>query len=203
LNLGLRYDADTAVGSFGGEVTSFARFAENLIRLPGGDGYTSYENVHAARILGVEGGGRWDAPDRWLSLDGSFTAQDIRNVSSQGPYARFEGDRLPNRPWLLGAFGATVRKRALLGTTDELSVFSQSRYTRGFFRGWESLGAAGSKQTIPSQLVHSIGVTYALRTATPIAWTLEMQNVTDASVYDSYGVQRPGRALYLKVSTEL
>jgi len=33
--------------------------------------------------------------------------------------------------------------------------------------------------------------------------TVELQNLTDARVFDSFGVQRPGRALFVKISGEL
>ena len=33
--------------------------------------------------------------------------------------------------------------------------------------------------------------------------TLEIDNVTDAKVFDNFGVQRPGRAFYLKLTGEL
>lgn len=33
--------------------------------------------------------------------------------------------------------------------------------------------------------------------------TGEVQNLTDAAVFDFYGGQKPGRALYLKVTGEL
>lgn len=86
---------------------------------------------------------------------------------------------------------------------DELVLFAASRYVHKFFRGWESLGERDSKQVIPSQLTHSLGLTYGVRRRGSILTTVEVQNLTDAHVFDSFGVQRPGRALYLKVSGEL
>ena len=43
-----------------------------------------------------------------------------------------------------------------------------------FFRGWESVGTRESKQVIETQLVHGAGVTYALRTKTPVVTTVEV-----------------------------
>jgi hypothetical protein len=51
--------------------------------------------------------------------------------------------------------------------------------------------------------VHGAGVSYALRTKTPIVSTFEVQNLLDARVFDSFGVQRPGRAFFLKLSFEM
>ena len=33
--------------------------------------------------------------------------------------------------------------------------------------------------------------------------TLEVDNLTDAKVFDNFGVQRPGRAFYLKITGEM
>lgn len=203
VNLGVRYEAESSRGAITAETNTFARLVEDLIAALGTDRLISNQNVAAARILGVEGSAGYVVPGDWASIDASITLQDIRNASSSGPYGAFEGDRLPNRPWLLGSLGGTLRKRSLVRSDDELSVFANSRYVREFFLGWESAGLADTKAVVASQLVHNVGVTYAVRSATPVLTTVELQNVTDARAFDSFGVQRPGRALYVKVSTEL
>jgi vitamin B12 transporter len=202
-NLGARYDADGRLGEVAAEVNLFARLADGLIVLLGDDRYFTYQNVYAARIVGVEGSGAWTSPRRWLGVEGTVTVQDIRNASSEGTFAAFEGDRIPNRPWLLAAASATARTTGLVLAGDELIVFASSRYVHEFFRGWESAGLREYKQVVPSQLVHGVGITYAMRGVTPVVTTLEVQNVTDARAYDSFGAQRPGRAIYLKLSAEL
>jgi hypothetical protein len=74
---------------------------------------------------------------------------------------------------------------------------------QGFFRGWESVGRRDSKERIDAQLVHSVGVTYGLRNKTPIVTTFEVSNLLDAKVFDNFGVQRPGRAFYVRLSAEM
>lgn len=202
-NVGARFEHSGRRGGITAEGNLFARLADELIVLLGDDRFFRYQNVYAARILGVEGSAGWVAPREWASIEGSITVQDIRNASSEGPFAAFDGDRVPNRPWLLGSLGATVRTRDRWRSGDEIALFASSRYVREFFRGWESAGLREYKQVVPSQLVHNMGVTYALRGAAPIITTVEVQNLTDARVYDSFGAQRPGRAVFVKVSAEL
>ena len=202
-NLGAQLGSEGRFGAVSAEANLFARLADNLILVLGTDHDLSNYNVFAARILGVEGTAGWQVPGEWASVDGSVTVQDIRNASDQGTFGAYEGDRLPNRPWLLGSLAGTVRRRDLVRDRDELALFANSRYVHEFFRGWESAGLRRSKQVVEWQLVHSVGLTYAMRGATSVVTTLELANVTDASAFDSYGVQRPGRALYLKISAEL
>jgi outer membrane receptor protein involved in Fe transport len=185
------------------DVNAFARLTDNMIILINSDRTFVYQNVYAARILGIEAGASYVAPGEWASLEGSVTVQDIRNASSSGPFGQFDGDRIPNRPWLLGALAGTVRHRKLVRRDDEIALFANSRYVHEFYRGWESVGTASSKQVLETQFVHGVGVTYALRNAMPIVTTAEVSNLLDARVFDSFGVQRPGRAFYLKLSVEM
>ncbi|HVK73941.1 MAG TPA: TonB-dependent receptor, partial [Kofleriaceae bacterium] len=202
-NLGVHLERETRHGAWGGEVGGFARLADQLIVLIGNDRLFSYQNVYAVRILGIEGSAAWVAPGEWASIEANLTVQDIRNSSSEGTFGDFEGDRIPNRPWLLGSVAASVRRRGVVRAGDELSLFGTSRYVHEFFRGWESQGVREFKQVVPSQLVHGAGVTYAARGRMPVITTVEVQNLSDARVYDSFGVQRPGRALFVKLSGEL
>ena len=56
---------------------------------------------------------------------------------------------------------------------------------------------------IPSQLTHGAGLTYSLRRSwSSVATTLEVQNATNARVFDFYGQERPGRSYFLKVTAE-
>lgn len=199
LNLGGRLQEDHVQI----DLNAFARLTDRMILLLVGERFSVYENVYAARIVGLEAGASWVAPGEWASLEGSATVQDIRNASGEGTFAQFEGDRIPNRPWLLGALSGTLRHRGLLIKDDEASLFAGSRYVHEFHRGWESVGTAASKQVIETQLVHGAGVTYALRTRTPIVTTFEVANLLDTRVFDSFGVQRPGRAFYLRLSVEM
>ena len=203
LNVEALVSHDGAYGEVTGQADVFARDADHLILMLPTDKRFTNQNVWHARILGIEGSGRWTAPGEWGWIEGSVTLQDLRNASSEGTFGAYDGDRIPNRPWLLGALGATARTRDLLRTGDELTGFASSRYVHQFFRGWESLGLRASKQVVPAQLVHGIGVTYALRGLRSYAATVELQNLTDTRAYDSFGAVRPGRAVFLKLGVEL
>jgi hypothetical protein len=133
-----------------------------------------------------------------------LTWQDQRNHSDAGTFSDFDGDRIPNRPYLFGSWGARGRVPNLPGKSDALEPFYYGRYVHSFFRGWESQGLRQFKQTVDSQVTHSVGLTWVLtRDWARIATTLEIDNLTDAKVFDNFGVQRPGRAFYLKLSGEL
>lgn len=204
-NLGPRLElTGTAAGDFVLDVNAFLRESDQLIVLLGNDRTFTHQNVYRARGLGVENALSWVAPRRYVSLDGMLTWQDVRNTASLGTFGDFEGDRIPNRPYLFASFGARLRFEHVLDSRDAVEPFYHGRYVHEFYRGWESIGARQSKQTIAAQLTHSAGVSWVvMRGFAGVTSTLEVDNLTDAKVFDHVGVQRPGRAIHLKVTGEI
>lgn len=205
-NLGPRVELRrTSAGDFTLDVNVFLRESENLVVLLLGDdrNYT-YQNVHQARGFGVENAVNWSSPGRYLNLDGMLTWQSVRNISNQGTFGDSQGDRIPNRPYLFGSWGARLRFAGTPGPTDTVEPFYNGRYVHGFFRGWESKGLKQFKQTVDQQTTHNVGVSWTVtRSATRIVSTFEIDNVSNAKAYDNFGVQRPGRAYYVKVTGDL
>lgn len=205
LNLSLAVaNMETVVGRWSGQLLGFARFVENYIYLYPDDQYFQYRNVNDVRALGAQGSLGWELSERSLfaGLDALFT--DTRNTSSDGEFADYTGDRLPNRPYFNGTARIGGRLFDLLADFDVLTFEWTSRMMLGAFRYWESAGDAESKERIPDQLVHGATLSYDF-------WLNEMnarvalsaRNLTDERVYDVIGVQRPGRAFYLSLTAEL
>jgi outer membrane receptor protein involved in Fe transport len=203
-NVGLFAQArGTAIGNVRGELESFLRESDRLIVLLGNDRSFQYQNVYAARATGVEGAFDWSSPADRLGLGGNATWQDVRNVSDEGTFGDFEGDRIPNRPWLFANAHARVRRRLPRADGHEVTLGWNTRYVHWFYRGWESQGLREFKQRVDAQLVHGAWLTYALRGPPSLSLTVEAQNVTDAKAFDHFGVQRPGRAFFMKLTGEL
>lgn len=199
-NLGATVEQlETPVGAMHGGATILLREADALIVLLGNDRVQSYQNVYSARSLGAEATLGWTSPGRHLLIDLGATYLDFRNTSARGTFADYEADRIPNRPYLFGNADARVQLPRVLDARDELSLFWNSRYVHEYFRGWESVGLREFKQTIDAQLVHSAGATYRVEgAALASSATAEVQNVTNEAVFDYFGVQRPGRAFFVK-----
>ncbi len=204
-NVGPRVELKkTPIGDLTIDVNSFVRDSDRLIVLLGNDRFYSYQNVYRARARGVESALAWTSPERHASVDGTFTWQDVRNASSEGAFADFAGDRIPNRPWMFGSWGARLRAFDLMARGDVLEPFYVGRWVHEVYRGWESQGLRQFKQSVPSQTTHSIGASYSVHgDHARITSTFEVQNLTDAKVYDFFGVQRPGRAVFFKVVGEI
>lgn len=192
----------TPIGDLHYELTGFVRDTHNQIVMLNSDRVFKYENVYDSSSLGFETALRWTSPGRYLTVDGSMTFQDFRNRSEAGQFAAFNGDRLPNKPWLFGSWGA--RMQFEYQRRHRLEPFYIARAVGSFFRGWESRGDVEYKQRIGAQLSHGVGVSYMFGSQViDYSVTFEVQNLTDAQLYDFFGVQRPGRSFWLKLTGEL
>lgn len=205
LNFGPRLELTrTPIGELTFEVNGFMRDTDKQIVLLGNDRFFTYQNVYRARTWGLENGATWSAPTRVVSLEGGVTWLDQRNASDEGTFGAFEGDRIPNRPYLTASWGGRLRFTGFPNADDTLEPFYHGRYVHEFFRGWESQGLREFKQVVDAQLTHTAGVTYTLsEDFGRITATAEVENFTDALAYDNYGVERPGRGYYFKLAGDL
>ncbi len=205
-NLGPRIELkDTPSGDWLLDVNAFLRESDRLIVLLGNDRVSSFHNIYKARGLGLEHAVGWTSPGAELvSLDGTLTYQRVTNASSEGTFGTFEGDPIPNRPYLFGSWGARLKFLNMPGANDTLEPFYNGRYVHEFFRGWQSQGLRQFKAVIDAQVTHSAGITWVLdREWVHETLTFEIDNLTGVKVFDNFGVQRPGRAFYLKITGEL
>jgi vitamin B12 transporter len=194
---------DSPLGSFHGRLSGSGRRVDSMIVLLSNGNYYQYTNVLDARALAAEAGVGWSALGERLGAHGNVSYQDVRNASTTGPGALFEGDRLPNLPFLQIGGSAFARVLGVLHARDRLELAWDVRHVRRFFRGWESAGVAGAKLEVPSQTVHGLAMSHVSPGArATLTNSFEVHNVTDERAFDFYGAQRPGRSFHWKISLE-
>lgn len=194
----------TPLGGFRGEVNGFFRDSEDLIQLVSAFELVTHQNISAAQSIGVETLLGWTSPGRYLSLDGSFTYMDFRNTSMSGEEAAFNGDRIRNTPYLFGSGTARFRLTSIVAKEDQFELSWTSRYTKSFFLTWESIGRADTKFRVEDQLESSLNLSYQFTFLDQrFGIAFDIQNITDEDLFDFFGIQRPTRAFYVRVSVEL
>lgn len=185
------------------EMNGFLRHIDDLILLQGNFLTFRYLNILAATSQGVECSISWTSRNNQLAVSGNATYQDYRARTSGTGFDQFAGDRIPNRPYLLANSSVRYRLLALFQNKDVLNIFMNSRYIHEFFLSWESLGNPGDKITIPSQFAHGMGVSYEFPfSGLRSVLSAEVQNITNEKIFDSFGVQRPGRAYFTKLTIQ-
>lgn len=135
----------------------------------------------------------------FVALNGTWL--DLRNRSEGGEFGAFAGDRIPNRPWLF-ATGTARTRWPLPAENTSITAYWTTRYTGAYTRNWESVANSSFSSQLPEQLAHSAGLGVLWeRGARDASLTLDVQNLTNTLLFDVFGVQRPGRALSVKLST--
>lgn len=202
-NLGVTVDAlETPLGQFRADLNGFVRDADDLIRLEGDDQAATYQNVYSARSLGIESALGWTSPREYVAIDGNATYVDFRNTSTEGALAAYAGDRIPNRPYLFATGSLRLSAHDVSAPKDELSLAWTSRYVHSFYLSWESLGS--DKLEVDPQLIHSLSLSYFVQGEhAELSFSGEVDNLTDAESFDFFGVPKPGRATYFKVTASL
>ena len=95
-------------------------------------------------------------------------------------------------------------QRHIFVEQDSIGLDWNAGYVHGFPLSTGERGSAASRLRVDAQLAHTAAIRYALTSATgTLSTAMEMNNVFDALVMDFYGVQRPGRAFFLKISFQL
>ena len=203
-NLELRYGSSSPFANWQVKSNFFVRKISDLILLfPATDRSSIYQNVFEANSIGLELSGKWSGPQDKLTLDLNTTYQNFYNNSREGTFEAFYGDRIPNAPYFFANGSANYAWSDVIKDNDRFSFFWSGRYVHEFYRSWESAGIRAFKIVIPAQLVNNVGATYELSLGNfRHSLTAEVQNITDARVYDFLGVQRPGRAIYFKFTSQ-
>ena len=203
-NFNLRAElASESAGELTVDVNAFWRDIGDLI-LPVGRERKKYVNVRSTRSLGIDGSMSYLSPGRYLALNGMLSWQDMRNTSRSGEYKQYYGVRIPTVPWLFANWGARLSFANVLFEHTRLEPFYNARYIHSFNRSWDNWGLDEFRVVMPPQVTHSAGVTWISSTQhANLSVTLEVDNFTDAKLYDYFGAQRPGRAYYVKVTGDL
>ena len=79
-----------------------------------------------------------------------------------------------------------------------LQVWWNSSYTHEYFLFWEVDGARELKNRIPTQFLQYAGISYAF-TNKGLSFAFEVNNITNATTYDNFKVQLPGRWCSFKI----
>lgn len=209
INLGFLYeDRFHQFGNTRIEVSGFYRKLEDLIKLDVSIPFSIYRNQGAGTVIG----GEFEASTDffyWWSIAGNMTVQDARRVDITDQSAKYlEGSRLPNMPYFFYNVMNRFDLREILGTPMPLALYYQFSHVHEYYLSaiptfLESDNFFGrakveSELIIPTQDIHTAGVTMSVPSY-GVNLGLEVRNLTDARLYDSFRIQKPGRSIHLKI----
>lgn len=172
----------------------------------GNKSYASYQNHGKVLTKGFTLGVRYSY-SKWLSLGGNVTRMDARDnvktLNDGSDQANLTyGDRIPNQPYFFANTDISLTWNDCGWKGNVLSLTYDNFYQKEFPLYSESLGSKDSKDVVPDQFSHNIGLTYSIRHGSYNV-SFECHNLTDARLYDNFSLQKAGRAFYGKVRIAL
>jgi hypothetical protein len=156
-------------------------------------------NLRDVATTGIDGEVTYAYKD-FLKIGANATYQNIRNNTkyegSSTSISPVYKDRIPNMPYLFGNGNVSAVLSKFKGDNNTLSVDYNILYVHEYYLRWPSQGA--DKITIPGQVAHDVGVNYSLAGG-KYNVSVECRNLTDATLYDNYSLQKPSRSFMLKL----
>ena len=173
----------------------------NIISLSGGKQAASYVNYGKVMTKGMNLSLRYQFSNL-LNIGGHFTQMDardnMRTMMGTSAANLLYKDRIPNLPYQFADFDATVHWPNFCGKGNKLSLTYEAQYTHAFSYYASRIGANNYAYIVPTQWAHHATLSLALRDGR-YNLALECRNLTDARLYDNFSLQKPGRAVYVKL----
>ena len=138
---------------------------------------------------------------QWLSIGGILTLTNARNnvkTFTNGNPDPTYGARMPNLPYRFANTDLSFHWHDFGCKGNVLTFTYDNQYTHTFPLNFENMGDPNEKRFVPKQFTHDITLSYSMKNGR-YNLSFECQNLADAKLYDSFSLQKPGRAFYGKV----
>ncbi len=164
--------------------------------------YATYENHGRVKTKGFNLSARYSY-SHWVSLGGTLNYMDVRDnekkvAGGTEQQSLTYGARIPNQPYLFANSDLSFHWRNFLAKGNVLSITYDNFYMHSFPLYWENMGSASTKEQVPTQFSHNIGLTYSMKNGR-YNLSFECKNFTNEKLYDNFSLQKAGRAFYGKV----
>ncbi|KXX67588.1 hypothetical protein AVL50_26370 [Flammeovirga sp. SJP92] len=162
--------------------------------------YTMFENIGHVVSKGVELqldyniDNKWDFMVQGYYLDSRF----MEEYNSEGRKNLHYMSREPNMPYLTFSASAGRGFNSLFSTGDRLQISWYLNYIHEFHFDWDIIGNQ-NKPIIPSQLLNDINVSYTFSNKRATV-SLDCKNIFNQMAFDNFGVQKPGRSIFGKLT---
>lgn len=197
-NLGFRYDKRP----FTLGLDFFVRDIDDYI-LPVIEGIkVTYKNTKSVLSKGVDFSASTNFNRKvFLVLNGTYLDKRDTERWQDGIVGGKErstyNQRVPNEPYLFGNAVVSYKGNQLFGRNDSYAVSFTEGYVHEFHYSWENQGSR-NKPIVPEQWTSDLEFVYSLEKE-KYNFSFRVSNLWDATVYDNYLQQKPGRMFHVKL----
>ncbi|MDR2914411.1 MAG: TonB-dependent receptor [Tannerella sp.] len=201
-NLGINFNHAIALHSFGINTSVYIRDTRNMIREMFGsrDEWSAFANLEDVETKGIDAEifYNYDEKLNFRFNISKFNVLFNTKYDYKGHPYNYYRTQIPNEPSFKFNGNISYSLKNILLQKSRLSVYYNVNYVKGFLRNWSNVGSANLKY-IPTQYPMDVGMTYAFP-GNKIVMNLDAKNISNQQIYDNYGLQKPGRAFYIKLT---
>ena len=154
-----------------------------------------YFNMDPIRGWGYEGDVKLDV-NEWVLLGTNWTFQDLRNIDYNAKLGILEDAIIPNIPRFFMNYLAEFHMGDIFNRNDFVKFWWAANYTDEYYYGWKISSRQSRK--IDASFTQDLGIEYSVW-ENKLAWSFEVDNFMDETVYDKYGESKLGRTFATKI----
>ncbi len=159
-----------------------------------------YQNVDSVTMTGIDGEIRYKFKG-FMTLSQTLSYLHPVVTSATDAYGRINiknGTRLPNTPFFQSNTNLFFNFNDVIQSGSRVFSYLNHSFVGEYHRRPENLGQF-NKEIIPAQSVVSCGVGYTFPKET-LSVSVDFSNIFNEQVFDNYALQKPGRAIYGKLT---
>ncbi len=124
-----------------------------------------------------------------------FNSLNKLKIDERGNPNSLYDKQVPNEPFFTVNGNVQYRLNNVFQKRSILNIY----YTSGYVAPFSTIWIESEWFTTPAQFTHDLGASYRFPNGKLVA-SIDGKNLLNAELYDNFGVQKPGRAFYLKLN---
>lgn len=181
----------------------FYRNTQGMIReglMSGNNDNTRFENLEDVETKGIDAEIIYKHAQKF---DFNFNISKLSSLfntefnSNGQPYLYYR-TQIRNEPSFKFNANAAYYFSSLIQSGSRTSVYYNINYVKGFLRNWENIGGKNLDR-IPTQFANDLGIAHTLPSQ-KVTVSADAKNIFNQQIFDNFGLQKPGRAFYVKVT---
>lgn len=158
---------------------------------------TQFVNLSKTQSLGFEGEINYIYDNKLNAIFNFSKFNSLFKVSKDergNPHSLYNR-QVPNEPFFTMNANLQYRLNNVFQKQSVLNLYYNADYVAPFSTIW----IESEWFTTPTQFAHDLGASYRFPGG-KLVTSLDCKNILNAEVYDNFGVQKPGRAFYIKLN---
>ncbi|MFD0701181.1 TonB-dependent receptor [Myroides pelagicus] len=182
--------------------TYFKRDTKGMIReaIDQRGNYTRHENLEKVLSTGIDVELNYSFKDK-VFLTASVSKFNVlfnTPFDAEGVPYHYYKLQIRNEPSLKMNANLSYQFKDIIQKGSRLRLYYNVYYVEEFLKDWSNVGGT-NLATIPTQYPNDMGLSYQFP-SNKTTMSFDAKNILNQDIYDNFGLQKPGRAFYIKVT---